>query len=286
MTVGDLMVIGVNIKWYEDEVGGSALPLSTLITKSEYWAAQSSGDCESERVKVTIVSECYDPYGTMFPFVHTGDPYFDNQFVTTAKLYLLPPDAVSDKIGYTRKQTYVHAMRVTHYNCGGGDSQIDEAPKYPGIVGATNNPGLPIRWGEEPLYPTNSGPIDNTPAGSGCPEVPVGKYIFKDVAPGESVMEIARPGFLSRYCKITIKATEYLGHREILAGDVNNSLVIDESDLSVIFPKVNKTYGSPLYDWKCDFNGDGRVNAADVEKIHTFSSANRFIYQETTDDLK
>jgi hypothetical protein len=281
MTLSDLMVIGTNIKWYEDEVGGTALPSNTLVTKPEYWAAQSSGDCESERIKITLIPECYDINGTVFPFVQLGDATFDKQFITTAKLYLLPPENIFDKIGYVRKQPYLQALLVTYYDCH-NDAPIVGAPKYPGAVGATNNPGLPIRW--DMLGITDPGTVNTTELSLSdpCPTREIGKYFFKTVAPGEYVLEIARQGFLTRYGVIKIEKDGYIGHRELLGGDVNGDMMIDSKDLSAIRPKMS-VYGLPNYMWKYDLNGDKNINEFDIQVIFMNLNAYSTIYQEAED---
>ncbi|MCL2511240.1 MAG: hypothetical protein FWF09_04240, partial [Bacteroidales bacterium] len=157
----------------------------------------------------------YAPYGTVFPFVHTGDETFDNQFVTTAKLYKVPPTNVIDKLGYIRKQTPIQTTLVTYYDCT-VDKPIIGAPKNPGVIGNTNNPGLPIRWTDHETSSTAT-----TTASDKCTDLPIGKYIFTDIAPGDYLLEISRQGFLVRYGVITVTGNDYLGHRELIAGDVN-----------------------------------------------------------------
>ncbi|MCL2510769.1 MAG: hypothetical protein FWF09_01825, partial [Bacteroidales bacterium] len=157
----------------------------------------------------------YAPYGTVFPFVHTGNEAFDNQFVTTAKLYKVPPTNVIDKLGYIRKQTPIQTTLVTYYDCN-VDKPIIGAPKNPGIIGNTNNPGLPIRWTDHETSNTAT-----TTATDKCTDLPIGKYIFTDIAPGDYLLEISRQGFLVRYGVITVTGNDYLGHRELIAGDVN-----------------------------------------------------------------
>ncbi|MDR2083734.1 MAG: tandem-95 repeat protein [Bacteroidales bacterium] len=50
LTLADVYVQGSNIRWYDAQVGGDELPLTTVLTDgSIYWASQSIGLCESER---------------------------------------------------------------------------------------------------------------------------------------------------------------------------------------------------------------------------------------------
>ena len=113
------------------------------------------------------------------------------------------------------------------------DDAIIGAPKNPGVIGNTNNPGLPIQW-------TNFSPPNTTTltAIDKCPTAPIGKFYFTGVAPGNYVIEIIRKGYLSRYGVITVEDNDYLGHREIIAGDVNGDLAIDTKDLSTARSKI------------------------------------------------
>jgi hypothetical protein len=205
MTLSDLTITGVGIKWYDNEVGGDPLPLDTpidIMVKDFYWAAQSSASCESERVKVTVVMICYDPFGTIFPFVHTDDETYNNLFTTTAKLYMPPPSIIVDKVGYIRKQTPLKVIVASYYDCGEGEF-IEEAPVNPGVIGATNNPGLPINWHLLGIVPG----ITDDETGK-CPVGYMGQYFFNRVAPGDYILEISRQGFLSRYGLVTVEDSD------------------------------------------------------------------------------
>jgi hypothetical protein len=278
MTLGDLTIQGSGIKWYDDEVGGSPLPFSTpidIMVKDYYWAAQSSASCESERTKVTVVMDCYEPFGTIFPFVHTNDNTYNNLFTTTAKLYMPPPAGTVDKLGHVRRQTPHKTIVASYYDCH-VDELIEEAPLNPGIVGVTNNPGLLINWS---VLGITSGTVNGTT--DECPVVHVGKYVFERVAPGDYILEISRQGFLSRYGLVTVvDKSDYFGHREILGGDVNGDGMITEKDLTTIRPKMSM-YGSPFYNVMYDFDGNKAINNNDVGIIRLIFGAYSTIYEET-----
>jgi hypothetical protein len=146
----------------------------------------------------------------------------------------------------------------------------------------TNNPGLPIRW-EDLMIPVLSDP-DATPLTETdyCSTAPIGKYAFENIAGGNYVLEISRPGFLTRYGVITVEGDDYLGHRELLAGDVNGDLMINEKDLSAVRLKTGE-YGSAAYDSKYDLNGDQSCNNSDAGIVRFNLGAYCTIYQETFD---
>jgi hypothetical protein len=277
--VSDLFVVGAGIKWYDNSGNEITSPETTKLHDGDiFCAVQSNGDCESDKICVTITEDCFSPFGTIFPFVHTGNNIFDAQFITTAKLYIIPPAGIIDKIGYVRKQAPVYETVVSHYDC--TTDFIEGTPKNPGTIGGTNNPGLQIHW-------NNPGVIDNTllTGLNDCPTVEIGKFEFKNIAPGTYILEIARAGFLPRYKEVTIASDVYLGHREILGGDINGDFIINEKDLSAILSK-SSAYGNSGYNWKNDFNGDGQVNTIERNIIRVNLNTSSEIYKETLDWLQ
>jgi len=278
--ISELTITGAGIKWYDDNNVEITSPSTTVAQAGKtYYATQTAGNCESEPTAVYIESRCFSPMGTVFPFVHTGDENFDKQFVTTAKLYAMPPEKTLDKIGYIRKQIAIRETSVTYYDCS-VDEPIIGAPKNPGTMGYFNNPGLPINWNA--IGVANSGDPDKETltAADNCPTVPIGKYIFKDIAPGEYVIAISRPGFLTRYGVINVTGDDYLKHRELLGGDVNGDMKIDEKDYSAIRSKESM-YGSAIYNVIYDVTGDKGINTHDFNIIRVNFGAHNTIYQET-----
>jgi len=156
------------------------------------------------------------------------------------------------------------------------------APKHPGTVGRTDNPGLPIRWNDIGITNPGTPNTDKLTLTDNCPTSVIGKYIFKDVAPGDYVIAIARLGFLTRYGLITVTDDDYLEHREILGGDVNGDRIIDEKDLSIIRSKT-AAYGTRTYNAIYDMSGTKSVNSADMNVIRIDLEAPSAIYQETKD---
>jgi hypothetical protein len=285
--VSDLMVIGAGIKWFTGPNLGDpeiTSPQTTLLADSVvYYAAQTAGTCIGARTPVMALDECYSPFGTIFPFVQTGTSAFDVLFVTTVKLYDAPPVGIRDKLGYLRKQSPVRQVTATFYDCH-TDMPIVGAPKHPGTVGTVYNPGLPIRWhilGFTPVTP-NAATISNI---DHCASANLGKFTFKDIPAGDYVIEISRSGFLTRYGKITITSDEYLGHRELLAGDVNGDFMINDKDLSASRTKSG-SYGTASYTWIYDFNGDKAIDATDNSIIRVNLGSYITIYEETDDWLK
>ena len=281
--ISDLEVLGSGIKWFYSATGDDEItnPSETIAVFGEtYYAAQISGDCQSDCTPVLITEECYHPIGTVFPFVHTGDAAFDAQFVITAKLYLVPPDEIFDKIKYLYIQNPVQTVVAEYYDCNRHNTIIG-APKNPGSQGNTNNPGLPIDWIDKGII--DPGIVNTTTLTSidSCTTSPMGMYQFVDVAPGTYILELARQGFLPRYAKITIASNDYLGHRELLGGDVNGDTEIDDKDLSAFSTKRGSYTQPDTYNWIYDLTGNKLIDSNDQLIINGNLGAKSTIYLET-----
>ena len=77
-TIGDLIVTGTNIKWYDTLVGGNLLPLmKPLENGTTYYASQMIGNCESNRLAITVTI-------TQLPNVVITDGCNGTDYVATA----------------------------------------------------------------------------------------------------------------------------------------------------------------------------------------------------------
>ena len=89
-----------------------------------------------------------------------------------------------------------------------------------------------------------------------------------------------RPGYLRRYAKVTINEDKSLGHRELIAGDVNEDGEINDTDISII--NSNKSgYGGSMYNSRYDLNGDGNVDSNDVGLVLLFFNLRTTAYEDT-----
>ncbi|MCL2435552.1 MAG: hypothetical protein FWD09_05365, partial [Lentimicrobiaceae bacterium] len=274
-TLADINITGSGIVWYDAQTNGNQLPATTpLVAGETYWAAQSSGNCEGERIGITISDACYEIHGTVFPFVYWNNDV-DTLFKVTARLYNVPT-AGGDPVDAILASNPVHSVTATYYD---GSTYIAGTPKDPGAMGSVNNPGKKISW--EKLGKT-VGTVDNTPVAPG--EVPVkavGMYTFKNVVPGTYILEISRQGFLTRWAKVTITQNGMtLGHREILAGEFNDDFAIRLNDISILNANFAET-DAENYNAKFDVDGSLDVNAHDVDILLFNQGAFLNIYLET-----
>jgi uncharacterized repeat protein (TIGR02543 family) len=270
-TLADIPISGSGIIWYPAETSFSPLHLTTPINDGQiYYAAQQSGCGESDRVLVRIYGDAPTVSGTVFPFVNDADPALNDLFPVIVKLTTLPSSC--DMSVMT-----IHTTAAVYYD---GSVYVPSTPKYPGTMGSTDNPGQTIRWAD---IGKTQGSVNNTlVSGPGdVPDKPVGLFTFPNVAQGDYLLHISRSGFLTRVVRVTITDDNSLNrHWELLAGDVNGSLSIDETDL-LAFQANFSSFGQPDYNPKYDLNGDGVVNNDDAALAAFNKDATTLIYQDS-----
>ena len=286
-TVADLTVEGSGIVWYATEDATTPLSPSTLlVVGKDYYAAQTSLGCEGARVPVRITDVCFTLKGTVFPFVHTGNQEFDTLFPVMVKLYSYPTTLdCDDPLSAIIHQTPIAITKASYHN--GIAEWIPNTPKNPGTVGAFNNPGLPIDWAK---VTETSGTVDGRLLVVGespnitAPGASIGKYALDNIPPAQYLLVISRQGFVTRIGKLTVTDDANLGHRELVAGDVNSDYIVNSADASAIKPRFADK-DNPIYNPKYDMNGDGEVNSEDLEYIKNNNSATFMIYDETMEWL-
>jgi hypothetical protein len=289
-TLADLTVTGSGIVWYADATSTVQLPTSTvLVVGEDYYAAQSSVSCEGARARIEITDRCFTLKGTVFPFVHTGTASFDDNFPVFVKLYQYPTTVDCDNpVEFLANSSVLplHTESAVWHN---GSEFIPNTPKRPGTVGKYNNPGLPINWS---AITTAPGTPDGQLLVNGTDMIPVtvdagnqiGKYSLENVTPGDYLLVISRQGFVTRIGKITVSDDAYLGHRELISGDVDGNFRVNTTDVSAEKQKFY-TLGHPQYSPKYDLNGDAVININDFNCVKGNSGANFHIYEETKDWL-
>ena len=227
--------------------------------------------------------------GTMFPFVHTDwdepeyDRVFNALFPVTASLYELPPFGKDDPIEEIHKSAPIETVRAVYYD---GSTYVPGTPKYPGIIGRTNQPGVPINWSrinKQQDTTTNYTPvtgIGDIPIGSHA----VGMFTFEDAVIGKDyILYLHRPGHLARYARVTITYGGTLGHRFLIPGDLNGNGKIDSQDISLLNSNFS-AYGRPGYNPDFDLDANARVESHDGSLINRFYlNSTQNIYSDTFD---
>ena len=281
-TLADLTVTGFTIVWYDAANGGNKLPASTVLVVGEtYYAAQSSLSCESERAAVRITDSCFTLKGTMFPFVQRGDVDFDTLFPVVVKLYSYPASIdCNNPLNSILAATPVLTTTAKYYD---GSQWLPNTPKNPGTIGKFNNPGLPIDWrkiGKTAAVADNRllTPNDNAPEVTST-GANIGWYELSNVPPATYLLVISRQGFVTRIGKITITDNANLGHRELIAGDVDIDYSVSPADASAVKARFS-TRPQKAYGAKYDMSGDGEINGTDLEYVKINNSATFIIYEE------
>jgi len=214
--------------------------------------------------------------GTVFPFPYFNIPEIDQMFSVEAKLYdvaLLPQGPAAILAAQP-----IHIDTAIYYD---GSEFVPETPKFPGYVGCIDNPGLPINWA---AMGYNVGTVNNTYlVENEKPVTSIGLYKFHHVEEGEYILVLSRAGYVTRFAKVYIgKTDQLLGHRELIAGDVNGDLMIDMSDMSYMIGKF-VPYGDEIYNAKYDFNSDLMVDMTDMSLMYFDLNFNCMLYFETAE---
>jgi hypothetical protein len=283
LTAGSSTVTNPVYRWYRTAEGatqyhtGSSYT-SSLLTADTTWYVTVSGDnyCEGAiRDTVDITITCFTLRGTVFPLVHVRAS-IDRLFPVTAALYAVPRSTVRDPIGVIRRSTPLYTGQATYYD---GSTYIAGTPKYPGRQGRTDNPGLPIDWSRIHKTP---GPVNDTPVTPGeIPTAPVGLYTLYDVQPGDYVLMVSRAGYIPRFAKITVSGNTLLGHRELIGGDVDQSLFIGGEDISLINKYNGNAQGDEKYDPAYDTNGNAEIEDADISLVKYYQGFDHEGYLDT-----
>ena len=270
-TIADLEITGAGIVWFDAD--GKVLPLTTeLEPNTSYFAAQSSSNnCEGARLEITITNNCYVVDGTMFPFVNDGAEAFYSQFPVTVTLFEAPADNATNP--FATFNNPVAVVGATHYD---GSVFIPGTPRNPGAVGASNNPGLPIDWTE---IGRTIGTVDTETVDKGEAVDGVGMFTFENLLPGKYILQIERAGFLIRWAEIEVTtdaARKSLGHRELIAGDVNKDWMINFVDASYLNMVIGNGYQAAY-----DFDANEEVSESDRQIMLGNMNAYIKLYLET-----
>lgn len=104
------------------------------------------------------------------------------------------------------------------------------------------------------------------------------------ISAGEYLVKTSRPGYLSRYSKITLNDDAVdLGNKTLIAGDVNDDGVIDSKDAESLVTVLNANFGDETYDVRMDFNGDMVIDALDESILNANIGKTSNDYNENVD---
>ena len=280
-TLADLTVTGSGIVWYADEFGSTPLSPSALLrVDSIYYAAQSSSNCEGSRTAVRITDNCFTLKGTVFPFVHTSTK-MDDLFPIFVKLYEYPTSMdCNNPLAAILNQVPIVTTQATYHD---GSEWIPNTPKNPGTIGVFNNPGLPIDWlriGQSAVNIDGRLLVKGESPQVTSPGASMGKYSLENIPPAKYLLVISRQGYVTRIGEITVTDNGFLGHRELVAGDVDDDFTVSSADGSAVKARFS-SIEDPGYSPKYDMSGNGEINGEDLKYIKSNNSADFMIYEET-----
>jgi hypothetical protein len=245
----------------------------------------SIGAYETNELPFTTVA------GTVFPFVRWEFPEFDNLFPITVSLKSVPDPSSDNPLRDLIEETPLYSTLAKYYD---GSTFVPNSPKSPGMVGALNNYGLPINWLDAIGVPQGA-PVTNILIEGEKPVTlngtTLGLFILEDVAEGDYILEIKRDGFVTRWAKIYVNADQsmhFVGHREIVAGDVNDDLLINLNDLAQLKMKIGGNYSIPSTQYSSlhDLNSDGKVDQLDFNLVLKLTGFWFYHYEDTMEWLQ
>ena len=294
LTASALNVLDPVFKWHSNAEGGTPFYVGheykTSALKADttfYVSVSGSNYCEgSMRDTVEVTIACFTVHGTVFPLVFLGDDEIDALFTIEARLYAPPPLGTPDPIAYFRRVLPVHEATAVHYN---GSVYVPGTPRNPGYSGSLLNPGAPINWEIINKIPDPGIEKDTTTLRPGeAAATSVGHYTFRNVAPGNYVLTLSRPGFITRYAKVTVASggTPFIEHRELIGGDVNSSMTIDVLDINAINYRIGYAFGDSGYDARYDINGNTEIEIGDISLVKSFQGFHIQGYIDTNEWLE
>jgi len=280
-------------KWYSNPTGGTPFytgsEYKTSALKADttfYLSVSGSNYCEgSVRDTVEVSIECFTVHGTVFPLVFFNDEAIDTLFTIEAKLYVPPTPGSGDPVAYFRRVRPLHEATAVHYN---GSVHVPGTPRNPGYSSSLVNPGYPINWKIINKQPEPGAEKDTTALLPGeAAASSVGHYTFENVSPGDYILTLSRPGYITRYAKVTVGSgiTPFIKHRELIGGDVNGDMVIDPLDAIAISYRIGYVFTDKAYDARYDINGNTEIETGDLSLVKFFQGFHYEGYEDTSEWL-
>jgi len=229
--------------------------------------------------------------GTIFPFIRWNYAPIDELFTVTVNLKSVPNPNAEDPLKDLIDEEPLYSTQAVYYD---GSIFVPNSPKYPGMVGALNNYGLPINWFD--AIGVHGTPPVTTILTIGEKPVTIsgttlGLFSIENVKKKEYILEIKREGFVTRWAKITVSNDEpvqFVEHREIVPGDANNDFLINQLDVSEMQLHLGGDFLIPStnYNYKYDLNADGKVDQLDYNLALKFNGFWFYHYVETMEWLE
>ena len=255
----------------------------------------SNADCVSPQtvMSINVVINVVDEkcratlIGTVFPYVYyEGADSFNKQFSIAVTLKPVPTDITSetafeDLLAETPVYPPVNAI---YYD---GTIFVPGTPKSPGSLGQFNNFGLPVNFPDavgKPHGISNSTLLEKEEQPDIVEGATVGLFVIESVAPGNYILEIKRDGYMVRWAKIDVKSEtpiQYLGHRELIPGDIGSLLKIDAQGATELLLKKGYYFGHKDYLPEYDLNADGFIDSYDYYLLQKYINFRFYHYEET-----
>jgi hypothetical protein len=272
---------GTNYVWkYDGATVGTTAGIAVDTGGRYIVTVTGAGGCSDQTyidIKVTLI-------GTVFPFVHWEESGFDILFPVTVSLKEPPLilGTLDATLAALQAATPIVSTTALYHD---GSIFIPRSPLSPGVIGSVLNPGIAIDWGTLLIENRINNVADLAP-GEGpniINGITSGIYTLGS-DPGEFILEIKRIGYVTRWAHIfvTTQGVQYLGHREIIAGDINQNRIIETTDADELKARIGGYFGDgENYDPKYDLNSDGKIDLLDYSIIIKFLNFQITNYKDT-----
>jgi hypothetical protein len=231
--------------------------------------------------------------GTVFPFVRYEDNIpFSELFTITASLKAIPENPEEfDPTELLAADPLYGPVDAIYYD---GTTFVPNTPSIPGSLGLLNNYGVPIDFqraiGYPHIIPAMEFLGDKEPAVI-LGNMTIGLYQIDEVEAGDYILELKRDGYVARWAKVTVDSDiqmNYLDHRELIPGDVNADLAVNNNDINAIVENFNAVYFSPTQYrpmTRYDLDADGRVVNNDLNLLIIYAGFKYYHYLDTKEWL-
>ena len=93
-----------------------------------------------------------------------------------------------------------------------------------------------------------------------------GSFELNYLIPGTYTVRLSKPGFLTMDYSIDVEG-DTVEELHMIAGDLNDNLKIDITDIAIICKKFSTKKGEDGWDQRMDYNADGWIDIVDISIV-------------------
>jgi hypothetical protein len=231
--------------------------------------------------------------GTVFPFVRWVDTFtqnpiddFNSLFPVVVSLKSIPSSTIITQFFDELKMSApLYTDTVIYYD---GSIFAQNTPKSPGIMGRFDNFGYSIDWYSMGAIGglSTSDTLQPGEQPTAFEGMTVGLFRFEGIEVNNYILEIKRAGFMTRWSLLELDPNikeHHLGHRELIAGDINTDLTINSFDAIPIRNAMGLYYYDITYNPMLNLLASGNIRSFDLILQNRYIGFWAFFYDDTLD---